>query len=178
MLLKSSCKNLERLRRQSGKELLIAHLNINSIQNKFEELRNVIKVIRVHIKFVSETKIDSCSVLITRLLFISQRQEEGLRRNFGFNIHSTLEDPTQTRKRLFGVYRPPRALCGEYQLQLEKELSEICNWASSKSNHVVVIGDLNLDGWISVPSGEVKVSHPLNTTETGDKRLLHGSLGS
>ena len=31
-------EKLERLRRQSGKERLIAHLNINSIQNKFEEL--------------------------------------------------------------------------------------------------------------------------------------------
>ena len=37
------------------------------------------------------------------------------------------------------------AVCGEYQLLLEKELGEICNWASLKSNHVVVIGDLNLD---------------------------------
>ena len=46
---------------------------------------------------------------------------------------------------IIGVYRPPRAVCGEYQLLLEKELSEICNWASLKSNHVVVIGDLNLD---------------------------------
>ena len=46
---------------------------------------------------------------------------------------------------IIGVYRSPRALCGEYQLQLEKELSEICNWASLKSTHVVVIGDLNLD---------------------------------
>ena len=46
---------------------------------------------------------------------------------------------------IIGVYRPPRAVCSEYQLLLEKELSEICNWASLKSNHVVVIGDLNLD---------------------------------
>ena len=46
---------------------------------------------------------------------------------------------------IIGVYRSPRALCGEYQVQLEKELSEICNWGSLKSTHVVVIGDLNLD---------------------------------
>ena len=50
---------LERLRRQNGKELLIAHLNINSIQNKFEELTDIINAIRAHIMFVSETKIDS-----------------------------------------------------------------------------------------------------------------------
>ena len=51
---------LVRLRRQNGKELLIAHLNINSLQNKFEELTNIIRAIRAHIMFVSETKID-CS---------------------------------------------------------------------------------------------------------------------
>ena len=46
---------------------------------------------------------------------------------------------------IIGVYRPPRALCGEYQFLLKKELSEICNWASLKSTHVVVIGEMNLD---------------------------------
>ena len=50
---------LVRLRRQNGKELLIAHSNINSVQNKFEELTNIIRAIRAHIMFVSETKIDS-----------------------------------------------------------------------------------------------------------------------
>lgn len=46
---------------------------------------------------------------------------------------------------IIGIYRPPRALCGEYQLLLESELSEVCNWASLQSNFVVVFGDLNLD---------------------------------
>ena len=46
---------------------------------------------------------------------------------------------------IIGIYLPPRALCGEYQLLLERELSEVCNWVSLQSNFVVVIGDLNLD---------------------------------
>ena len=50
---------LMRLRRQNGKELLMAHLNINSFQNKFEEITNINRAIRAHIMFVSETKIDS-----------------------------------------------------------------------------------------------------------------------
>jgi len=52
---------LELLRRYHGKDLLIADLNINSIQNKFEELelrRSTIKTICAHIMFISETKID------------------------------------------------------------------------------------------------------------------------
>ena len=36
-------------------------------------------------------------------------------------------------------------MCGEYQLMLENELSEIYNWASLQSNFVVAMGDLNLD---------------------------------
>ena len=36
---------LERLRRQNGKELLIAHLHISSIQKKFEDLTDIIKAI-------------------------------------------------------------------------------------------------------------------------------------
>ena len=49
----------ELLRRYHSKDLLIAHLNINSIQNKFEELSGNMKTIRAHIMFVSETKIDA-----------------------------------------------------------------------------------------------------------------------
>ena len=46
---------------------------------------------------------------------------------------------------IVGIYCPPRALCSEYQALLENELSHVCNWASLKSNFVVVTGDLNLD---------------------------------
>ena len=37
---------------------LVCHININSIQNKLEELENIIKKINAHITFVRETKID------------------------------------------------------------------------------------------------------------------------
>ena len=46
---------------------------------------------------------------------------------------------------IIGIYRPPKALCGDYQTSLESELSYVCNWASLKSNSVVVLGDLNPD---------------------------------
>ena len=50
---------LELFRKHHNKDFLIAHLNINSIQNKFEELAEVIKKINAHIMFVSETEIDA-----------------------------------------------------------------------------------------------------------------------
>ena len=46
---------------------------------------------------------------------------------------------------IIGIYGPPRTLCGEYQLLLEEELSEMCNWASLQKGSVAVIGDINLD---------------------------------
>ena len=50
---------LESLRKHSSRELLVCHLNINSIQNKFEELADLIKRLNVHVMFISETKIDA-----------------------------------------------------------------------------------------------------------------------
>ena len=44
------------------------------------------------------------------------------------------------------IYRPPTVLSRDYQLQLENELSDICNLANLKSNFVTLLGDLNLDG--------------------------------
>ena len=159
---------LERLRRQNGKELLIALLNINSIQNKFEELTDIIKAIHAHIMFVGETKIDS-SYPNAQFSIPGYTLYRNDRKKGGGGILALISSAlSKTRLKLdkdcktlevialdvntetgnmviIGVYRLPRALCGEYQLLLEKELSEICNWASLKSTHVVVIGDLNLD---------------------------------
>lgn len=44
---------LESLRGTNDKELLICHLKINNIQNKFEELAATINKISAHIVFVS-----------------------------------------------------------------------------------------------------------------------------
>ena len=47
------------LMKHFNKDLLIGHLNINSIQNKFEELAATIKTIGAHVMFICETNIDS-----------------------------------------------------------------------------------------------------------------------
>lgn len=50
--------HLESLRNHLKNDVLVCHININSIQNKLEELENIINKINAHITFVSETKID------------------------------------------------------------------------------------------------------------------------
>ena len=52
-------QELEAKRTNSSKELLLCHLNINSIQNRFDKLANVIHILKTHIIFIGETKIDS-----------------------------------------------------------------------------------------------------------------------
>ena len=52
-------EELETQRADSRKEFLLCRININSIQNKFEELVELIRKLNAHVIFVGETKIDS-----------------------------------------------------------------------------------------------------------------------
>jgi len=45
-------------RKKKPSEVLLIHLNINSLQNKFEELKSISDEAKPHIIFISETKID------------------------------------------------------------------------------------------------------------------------
>ena len=72
-------------------------------------------------------------------------------RVIGSRLYKTLE-PTALEVKtdlgnmiVRGIYRPPRAMCGDYRLMLENELSDVCNWASLQINFVVVISNLSLD---------------------------------
>ena len=159
---------LELFRKHHNKNFLITHLNINSIQNKFEELTEVIKKITAHIMFVSETKIDASYPnaqfkVPNYSLYRNDRKKGGggimalisqslvrtqLKPDKTFTTLETIAFEIKTDMNnmvIVGIYRPPRALCGEYQTLLESELSHVCNWASLNSNFVVVTGDLNLN---------------------------------
>ena len=163
-----SPQELEAKRTNSSKELLLCHLNINSIQNKFDELVDVIHKLKAHIIFIGETKIDSTYPnsqfnIPGYTLFRNDRKKGGggilafvsavipckrLKFNRTYKcIEAIALEITVGRREMvmIGMYRPPRALTGNYQLALEDELSHICNWASLQKGIVAVIGDLNLD---------------------------------
>lgn len=163
-----SPQELEAKQTNSSKELLLCHLNINSIQNKFDELVDVIHKLKAHIIFIRETKIDSTYpnsqfYIPGYSLFFKDRKKGGggilafvsavipcKRPNFNRTnkcIEAITLEITVGRKEMImiGMYRPPRALTGNYQLALEDELSHICNWAYLQRGIVAVIGDLNLD---------------------------------
>lgn len=144
--------------------LLLCHLNINSIQNKFDELAYLIHKLTAHIIFIGETKIDSTYPnsqfnIPGYSLFCNDRKKGGGGilafvsavipcKSLKFSrIYKCIEaialEITIGRKEMImiGMYRPPRAPNGNYQLAL----SHICNWASLQEGIVAVIGDLNFD---------------------------------
>ncbi|XP_078361285.1 uncharacterized protein LOC144645583 [Oculina patagonica] len=158
----------ESRRKHTGSNILMCHTNINSVQNKFEELTAFVKKFQCHIMFVSQTKIDSTypnrqfsipgysvhrndrkkggggvMALISSSL-VSRRLK--IPKNYKTFETIALEIKMDTRNMIIiGMYRPPKAVSGEYHILLENELSDICNWASLQSNFMVILGDLNLD---------------------------------
>ncbi|CAH3114421.1 unnamed protein product [Pocillopora meandrina] len=149
-------------------DILLCHLNINSIQNKFEELVALIRKLKIHIIFISKTKIDSTYAhsqfaIPGYTLYRNDRKKGGggilvyistllpSRRLKITRTYKTLESlAVEIRLGTFemiiiGIYRPPKSVSGDYQLQLEGELNGICTWASLRRNFVNVIGDINLD---------------------------------
>ena len=149
-------------------DILLCHLNINSIQNKFEELVALIRKLKIHIIFISKTKIDSTYpdsqfAIPGYTLYRNDRKKGGggilvyistllpCRRLKITRTYKTLESlPVEIRLGTFemiiiDIYCPPKSVSGDYQLQLEGELNGICTWASLRRNFVTVIGDINLD---------------------------------
>lgn len=45
-------------RKLSSSDALVAHININSIQNKFDELTSLNETLKSHVLIISDTKID------------------------------------------------------------------------------------------------------------------------
>lgn len=146
---------------------MLCHLNINSIQNKFEELSQLIKVLKIHVAFISETKIDSSypneqfnidGFTVYRkdrskggggiMVFVANTLQC---KRLKFDRKYTTLEPIALEIKIgnrsmtiLGIYRPPRNLSGNYQIKLE-ELNNICNWAAFHNKTVILLGDLNLD---------------------------------
>ena len=136
--------------------------------NKFEELVAVIKKLKAHIIFISETEIDSTypnsqfSIPDYTLYRNDRKKGEGgilvyvssslpcKRLSLDYNYRTiepiAVENRIGSEDMIFiGIYRPPKPLTGSYQITLEEELSNICNWATLQRDSIAVLGDLNLD---------------------------------
>ena len=146
----------------------MCHLNINSIQNKFEELASLIKKSRTQIMIVSESKIDSSYpnsqfTISGYELYRNDRKKGGggilayvsseliCKRIKPVKSYKTIEVivlDIKLKERsiiVIGLYRPPKSFTLLYRQQLEGELNHICNWANLQRQSIELLGDLNLD---------------------------------
>ena len=141
------------------------HININSLQNKFEELKLINDKLRASIIILTKTKIDSMYPesqfkLNNYCLFRNDRVKGGggvlayvrsgisAKRLKLMKIYNTLEpiildvNIGGCNFAIIGLYRPPRSV--NYTM-LQDDLFHLCSWLFSHRESVIILGDLNLD---------------------------------
>ena len=139
-------------------------MNISSIQNKIEELTEIIKKINDHIMIVSETKIDASYPnaqfkIPGYSLYWGDRKKGGggilalistsvintrLKPDKHYKTLEIIAFEVKTEKErivIVGIYCLPRALCSEYQTLLENELSHVCNVMSVCSDEGLTLAE-------------------------------------
>lgn len=148
---------------------LLCHLNVNSIQNKFEEVSTLVQQLKAHVVFLTETKIDaSYSNSQFKLkgyncyrndrakggggimaYFAYTLQTKRLKTNRKYKtVESLVIESKFGRHKVIvvGIYRPPKCVGHEYYVRLDEELNDIVSWASLQTQFIIVTaGDLNLD---------------------------------
>ena len=146
----------------------MVHLNINSLQNKLDELKAINEKLKASIIILTETKIDgtypnSLFCMTNYRLFRNDRTKGGggvmayvkagiaVRHLKLPHTYKTLEaialdvNLGNSNCVILGIYRPPRSAGVNYSVNLEDELNSIHSWALSQRQSVITLGDLNLD---------------------------------
>ena len=189
-LLNSQVSSILEERKNNSSGAFLAHLNINSIQNKFEELKLLNDKVKAHIFFVSETKIDLSypddRFSLQGYRFYRKDRAKGgggLIAYFSTAILSkrlklpkayktlealAVECSIGRREILFlALYRPSKQsrknndLRGsKYQQNVEDEMNDICLWVCLQKQCIVNLGDLNMDRLIP-NRGEGKILRDL-----------------
>ena len=165
------CKSVPEVvqrRKKDSREILVMHLNVNSLQNKIEEVRMLVEQFKAHVVFLGETKIDgtypnSQFAINNYYLYRNDRVKGGggLMAYFSSvlpskrlkqpKVFKTIEVlPIQSKFGgkdviVMGIYRSPKANGKNYYEALEKELHEICSWISLQRQFFIIMGDLNLN---------------------------------
>lgn len=126
---------------------LLFHLNINSLQSKFDEL--IIKVINCELKsgiiVLTETKSDSSHTnaqfsLPNYKIYRQDRAKGG----GGVLTYITSQIPSKKLRVPFVLYLS--ALWRDnYYAELEKEFNECLTWATMQFYTIIIMGDLNMD---------------------------------
>ena len=148
-------------------DLLMIHVNIKSIQNKFDELKLLNRGLKSQVMTLSEAKINSSYKsdqfrLQGHQIYRKDRKKGGgeLNAYISSTIASkTVKTPTFKHIEvlaiemkinnkdllLIGAYRPPKVTGKDYYLSLEGELKSLFMWAEMQKQTLLLMGDLNLN---------------------------------
>ena len=155
-------------RKRNTTDLMMVHLNINSCQNKLDDLILLNKELKSHVIFLSETKIDS-SYTNTQVALEGyhtygmdrKKGGGGLMAYFSSKMVShrvklpkqyklleilAINATINNNDVLFvGIYRAPNATGTDHYRKLEEEFNSLCMWATMECNTLILTGDLKLD---------------------------------
>ncbi len=155
-------------RKRDKREILICHLNVNSLQNKVEELKCIKSQLKAQVLMLTETKIDK-SYSNEQFAWTGYDILRKDRKKGGGGILMYVDESLQPKNikplrkyvtvemlavqikidreiaLLIGMYRPPKNSGDQYFQKLEDELHEIRTWATMQHTNVIIGGDLNLD---------------------------------
>ena len=166
--LDESAVGVKKERHKDARNILIFHLNVNSLQNKVEEIAMLVEDFKAQVVFLTEMKIDK-SYPNRQFAIEGYKMYRNDKKNGGGGVMAYVASKLTSKKLklprsfstievlaieatlgrheaiMFGVYRPPKALGPDYYIRLEDEFNELCTWASLEKQFVMVTGDLNLN---------------------------------
>ena len=186
---KDFISDLKNLRYCNPKNMIIGHINVNSIRNKFDPIHSILQNGLCDIFALSETKLDksfsTAQFHITN--FVLHRKDRNAhgggvityirsdlphRRRFDIELNINaieviiLEVQLYKKEKWFicSCYKPPSIKDSVF----EKSFSELLNSLQIESPHILIIGDVNFD-----MSNENTLSNLCNTFDL--RNLVNGS---
>ncbi|EDO48871.1 predicted protein [Nematostella vectensis] len=149
-LLMHPLEELTAVRRSHPSQVFVAHLNINSLQNKFDKVLLMNEKLRMGVFVITETKLDSSYPDVQFKIpdYRIYRQDRKIKPSKNYKTIEVLPlevNFSGKRVMVLGIYSPPRKEGAEYYYNVEEELNHVTSWAMAQCPTLALLGDLNLD---------------------------------
>ena len=151
-------------RKRNTTDLMMFHLNINSCQNKLDDLILLNKELKSHVIFLIDSSYNNAQLALKGYHTYRMDRKKGgggLMAYFSSRMVShrvklpkqyklleilAINATINNNDVLFvGIYRAPNATGTDYYRKLEEEFNSLCMWATIECNTLILTGDLNLD---------------------------------
>lgn len=160
----SLASNEINLRDKYKDNVIISHLNVNSLYVKFQEVSDLIIRSKFEVTVISETKLDnSCQDALFQIENYTMYRQDKRSNSGGLMIYVSKDIPStkgnialchdeleymsvelnckETKILLLGMYKNPKMTPNNFKLQFEN----VCEELTEKYEHLIIIGDLNFN---------------------------------